>query len=205
MRRFVLIGQTASASGDFSLEDLASSSGRLDVLLRCIRAALLVSNGLRREVQVYLVLRGGEQAPRVLRIDGRSAKFLRPDERSLALLVKKTLAGQPAAPAGQFQELRPGLALAAGDLEVVLAEVGDAPKFLLDEAGSDIRECRLAHDDATFFIGDQLGFDAVTLLRLAALGCVRISLGPVSLHSEDAISVLGNELDRRFTLAAEPR
>jgi tRNA pseudouridine-54 N-methylase len=34
VRRFVLIGQTASASGDFLLQDLPSSSGRLDALLR---------------------------------------------------------------------------------------------------------------------------------------------------------------------------
>ena len=32
MRRFVVIGRTASASPDFSLVDLAGTSGRLDVL-----------------------------------------------------------------------------------------------------------------------------------------------------------------------------
>src|SRR5688572_29532366 len=91
VRRFAVIGQTASAAADFSTEDLPSSSGRLDILLRCVRAALLVSHGVRRDVVVYLVLKGGERAPRVLRIAGQHAQFLRPDERSLALLVKKTL------------------------------------------------------------------------------------------------------------------
>ena len=107
MRRFVLIGQTAAASADFSVEDLPGSSGRLDVLLRCVRAALLVSHGLRRDVQVYLVLRGGVSSPVVLRIDGRTAKFLRPDERSLATLVRKTLLALPA-PGSNFVEVRPG-------------------------------------------------------------------------------------------------
>src|SRR5260370_886010 len=64
VRRFVVIGQQASASNDFSLDDLPGSSGRLDVLLRCVRAALLVSHGLRRDVVVYLVLLGGRHAPR---------------------------------------------------------------------------------------------------------------------------------------------
>ncbi len=95
VRRFVLIGQTASASGDFSVEDLPGSSGRLDVLLRCVRAALLFSHGLRSNVLVYLVLRGGATAARLVRIDGRTAKFLRPDERSLATLIKKTLQAVP--------------------------------------------------------------------------------------------------------------
>ena len=82
MRRFVVIGQTATASGDFSLEDLPSTSGRLDVLLRCVRAALLVSHGLRRDTVVYLVLLGGPLAPRTVRVDGAIATYVRPDERS---------------------------------------------------------------------------------------------------------------------------
>src|SRR5262245_20269818 len=92
MRRFVVVGQKASASPDFSLDDLPATSGRLDVLLRCLRAALLVSHGLREDTIVYLVLQGGPRAPRALRIEGAAARFVRPDERSLAVLVKKVLA-----------------------------------------------------------------------------------------------------------------
>ncbi len=196
MRRFVLIGQTASASGDFSVEDLPGSSGRLDVLLRAIRAALLVSHGLRRNVQVYLVLRGGGE-PRLLRIDGRSAKFLRPDERSLATLVKKTLSATPA-PSQSFAEVRPGLELRLGDVSEILAEIGATPGFVLHEAGADVRTSALASDDAWFFIGDHLGFDAPTLALLEQHGCQRISVGPVSLHSDDVVALVSNELDRRF-------
>jgi tRNA (pseudouridine54-N1)-methyltransferase len=198
VRRFVLIGQTASASGDFSLEDLPSTSGRLDVLLRSIRAALLVSHGLRRGVQVYLVLRGGVTASRILRIDGRTAKFLRPDERSLATLLKKTLLALPT-PGATFTEVRPGLELCAGDVGEILSEVGSTPCFVLDEAAGDIREQAIASDDAWFFIGDHLGFDVVTLALLERHGCTRVSVGPVSLHSDDVVALVSNELDRRFT------
>ena len=197
MRRFVLIGQTASASGDFSVEDLPGSSGRLDVLLRAIRAALLVSHGLRRNVLVYLVLRGGQVPSRLLRIDGRTAKFLRPDERSLATLVKKTLNALPA-PTQRFVEVRPGLELRQGDVAEILAETGGAPCFLLHEGGHDVRDQGLADDDAWFFLGDHLGFDAASLTLLEAHGCQRISVGPISLHSDDVVALVSNELDRRF-------
>ncbi len=200
MRRFVLIGQTASASGDFSVEDLPGSSGRLDVLLRAIRAALLVSHGLRRNVQIYLVLRGGAGEPRLLRIDGRTAKFLRPDERSLATLVKKTLSAAPA-PSQSFAEVRPGLELRLGDVPDILAEIGATPCFVLHEAGADVRTFALTSDDAWFFIGDHLGFDAPTLALLEQHGCQRISVGPVSLHSDDVVALVSNELDRRLGLA----
>src|SRR4051812_44596086 len=112
MRRFVVIGQRASASPDFSLLDLPSSSGRLDVLLRCLRAALLVSHGLRRDTVVYLVLLGGPRAPRALRVDGASARFLRPDERSLAILVQRSLAAEVEGPG--FVPVKPGIAVADG-------------------------------------------------------------------------------------------
>lgn len=196
MRNFVLIGQTALASGDFSIENLPSSSGRLDVLLRCLRAALLISNGLRRDVRVYLVLRGGPAAPRVLRVSGESAKFLRPDERSLAILLQKTLA-LPSGPQG-FLGVRPGLALCSGDLDVVLSDLDEAPRFVLHERGRDLRAQAFTESSATFFIGDQLGFDTETLARFDALGYERLSLGPVSLHSDDVVSLVSNELDRRY-------
>ncbi len=198
MRRFVLIGQTAWASADFSVEDLPGSSGRLDVLLRCVRAALLLSHGLRRDVQVYLVLRGGVAAPAILRINGQSAKFLRPDERSLATLVKKTLQALPA-PDDRFVEVRPGLELRTGDVPEILAEVGSAPCFVLHEQGADARAEPGLSNDAWYFIGDHLGFDVVSLALLERHGCRRLSVGPLSLHSDDVVSLVSNELDRRFS------
>jgi tRNA (pseudouridine54-N1)-methyltransferase len=196
MRRFVVIGQTATASADFLLDDLPGSSGRLDILLRCIRAALLHSHGLRADVRVYLVLRGGPAAPRVLRVDGQRARFLRPDERSLALLVKKTLAAAPEGLSREFVELRPGVALAGGDLDAVFPDLGAAASFVLEEQAPDVRGVAFDSDDAAYFLGDHLGIAPADRAHLAACGATAVSVGPLSLHSDDAIAVLSNELDR---------
>jgi tRNA (pseudouridine54-N1)-methyltransferase len=195
VRSFVIIGQTATASPNFRLDDLPGSSGRLDVLLRCIRAALLVSHGLRADVRVYLVLRGGSEAPRVLRIDGNSAKFIRPDERSLALVVQKTLAAAPHDLGGAFVELRPGIALARGALDLVLSDLHGAALYVLEEGAADLRGISLA-GDAAYFIGDHLGFSARDLELLHERGATALSIGPVSLHSDDVVAVLSNELER---------
>jgi tRNA (pseudouridine54-N1)-methyltransferase len=196
--RFVVIGQKADASGEFLPDDLPGTSGRLDVLLRCVRAALLWSHGIRDDVTVYLVLCGGPRAPRALRIDGASARFVRPDERSLATLARKTLASRADDSVDGFVEVRPGVAIARRGLEIVLAEVGAAPMFVLEEGGPDIRDCgEAALGDAVFFLGDHLGFDAAARERLAALGARTMSVGPRSLHAEDVVTVVLNELDRR--------
>ena len=200
IRRFVVIGQQASASPDFSLLDLPGTSGRLDVLLRCLRAALLVSHGLRRDTIVYLVLQGGPAAPRVLRLDGREIRFVRPDERALALLVQKALARElPAAERNTFVTIRPGLARASGDLEAVLGDLGPRPvtPYVLEEDGRDVRDVPLADEDVVVFVGDNHGFEATTRARLDLLGTTAIGVGPISLHADDAVTVVSNELDRR--------
>jgi tRNA (pseudouridine54-N1)-methyltransferase len=195
-RRFVVVGRTASASGDFSTEDVPSSGGRIDILLRCVRAALLFSHGVRRNVVVYLVLRGGERAPRVLRVSGRDVQFLRPDERSLAHLVKKSLS-VPVTTGGAFVEVRPGISVADGDIEAVVADAPEAIPYHLAEGGPDIRADPMDALDALFILGDHLGLDAETLTRLEGMRCRVIGVGPVSLHTDDVVTLVTNELDRR--------
>jgi tRNA (pseudouridine54-N1)-methyltransferase len=188
VRRFVILGRTATAGADFLLDDLPGTSGRLDVPLRCIRAALLTSHGVRHDTVIDLVLLGGPSAPRVVRIAGATVKFLRPDERPLATLVKKSLEAHDATTEPGFTEVRPGISIARGGLELVLS--ADTKTYVLDESGVDVRTLDL-DPNPTFIIGDHLGFDDP---RLDAFQ--KISLGPVSVHSDDAVAILSNELDR---------
>jgi tRNA (pseudouridine54-N1)-methyltransferase len=217
-RRFVVVGRTATASPEFSLVDLAGSSGRLDVLLRCLRAALLVSHGLRRDTDVYLVLLGRARAPsgspdlalapsgslgvalapRVVRVRGAEARFVRPEERALALLAQRALAEAPALSApGDFVEVRAGVAVARGGVEAAIADLGGGARYALEEGAADLREAAIDPDDVTFFVGDHLGFDPETRAALAAAGATPLGVGPVSVHAEDAIAIACNELDRR--------
>ncbi len=205
MRRFIVIGRDATASGDFSLDDLPGSSGRLDVLLRCVRAALLVSHGVRRDAVVYLVLGGGPLAPRAVRVDGATSEYLRPDERSLAGMIRNLL-GRPRREVGAgFGPSTRGIAIAEAGLDAVLADLGPFTPYVLEEGASDLRAATLDLERAAFFLGDHHGFDETTRERLAGLGAVAISIGPTSLHADDVVAVVGNELDRRLTNVALAR
>lgn len=197
VRRFVVIGHKASASDEFLLDDLPGTSGRLDVLVRCLRAALLSSHGLRRDVVVYLVLLGGPRAPRVVRVDGSQAKFIRPDERSLAVLVRKVLATRADEEGPGFVLVKAGIAVARGGLEQVLADAAGSRPFVLDEGALDIREVAdLGAGDELFVIGDHVGIPVDARARLDAIGARRISIGPVSVHADDVVTIVTNELDR---------
>lgn len=195
-RRFVVIGQKARASTDFLLVDIPSTSGRLDVLLRCLRAALLVSHGVRRDTVVYLSLLGLPDAPRTLRFDGAAARYLRPDERSLATVVRKALATE-VAEIGHFVEVRNGVAISAGGWDAVREAIGASPSYLLEEGAADIREHADLRPDAVFVVGDHVGLEQSLRDELIERGAIPISVGPTSLHSEDVITLVTNELDRR--------
>jgi tRNA (pseudouridine54-N1)-methyltransferase len=196
-RRFVVIGQRARGSPDFSLDDLPGTSGRLDVLLRCVRAALLVSHGMRRDTTAYLVLLGDPRVPKTLRFDGACARFIRPEERSAGVLVKKMLAAGREGPG--FVTMRPGIAISHGGLAAALADVAGATPYVVEEGAPDIRGAAIDTRDAVFFVGDHLGFDDTVRAQLAAKGAIPLGLGPVSVHAEDAVTLVANELDRRQT------
>jgi tRNA (pseudouridine54-N1)-methyltransferase len=196
-RRFVVMGREAIASDDFLLDDVPGTSGRLDIGLRCVRAALLVSHGLRRDVTVDLLLGGGPRAPRILRVRGAAVKFLRPDERSLAVLARKVLASLADEGPG-FIEVKAGVDVARGGLDRVLSDAGGAALYVLEEGAPDLRGVPdLASGDQVFFIGDPAGFDEASRARLAEAGARPVSVGPVSLHAEEVITLVSNELDRR--------
>jgi tRNA (pseudouridine54-N1)-methyltransferase len=209
VRNFAIIGQKASSTEDFILDDLPGTSGRLDVLVRCLRAAMLSSHGIRRGVVVYFVLLGGPLAPRIVRVDGAGVQFLRPDERSLAVRMKKVLAsradepptGTSVDPSAWFT-VKPGFAVARGGFERVLADVDDATPYILDEDAPDIREAPgLGTSHALFVIGDHLGVPEDVRAQLDAVGARRISIGPVSVHADDVVTLVTNELDRRLRKA----
>jgi tRNA (pseudouridine54-N1)-methyltransferase len=198
MRRFVIVSRTASASGEFSLLDIPGTSGRIDVVLRCVRAALLISHGVRQDTVVYAILQGGERAPRSVRIDGATARFLRPDERSLATLLQKSLAVPTSGDqAAVFTEVRPGVAVAEDGFGAVLADLGAMTPYLLDEAGAPLQASPLDLGAGVFFVGDHTGFEEASRALLAELGAIPVAVGPVSLHAEDAVAIVSNELDRR--------
>lgn len=196
LRRFIVIGRRALASEDFLLDELPSSSGRLDVLARCMRSALLLSNSVRADTVLYLVLLAGGRAPRTVRIDGAKATFLRPDERSMAVVLQKSLTSRADDDVRGFVEVRPGISLARGGLEIVLAELETCTLHILEEGAEDIRDVTLEGDRA-FVLGDDRGFDEATRHRLELLGARPLGVGPRSLHTEDALTLVVNELDRR--------
>lgn len=187
MRTFAVVGHLAPTGDGFSLDDLPGSAGRMDILCRCVNAALSLSHGIRRDAGIHLLLLGPPNPPKDVLIRGDTVRSLSPDERSTAALIRKALA----LPAGvAFRESGPGVLVRRMGLEGLVAEGGFA---VLTETGEDVR--KLGDLPGGFLLSDHLDFTAGEEAVLA--GLPRISVGPRVLHADQAITVLQNELDRR--------
>lgn len=198
MRQFVVLGHEAPLSPDFSLDDLAGAAGRLDVLCRCVTAALCLSHGIREDVRVWLVLRDEF----TVRFEGSEVRNLNPDERSTAALVRGALDTKDGAIGHMAAESSPGVSIVRFGFEDVLDEV-DGTVIELHEDGDPVGEVD-PPADPVFVLSDHRDFTAGEADLLEARAAARVTLGPERLHANHAIPVAHNWLDTEGFRRYEP-
>lgn len=193
MRRYIVIGHRAITSGDFKLDDLAGGTGRLDVLLRCINSAFFLSHDIRRDAEISLILQGAPNPPKTIRMVGSELKYLNPDERSTAALVRNALIQK----VSTEERSSPGIYISNRKYRDVLTNIPQGSQVVyLKEDGQDVREFDFA-EDVTFVLGDDQDLTPEEEEALLAYEPKVISLGPRSYHADHCISIVNNELDRR--------
>ncbi len=163
----------------------------MDILLNAANAALLLAHDLRRDVEVGLLLLGPPDPPRLVRLQGFRLKNYQPDIRSNAALVRRALQD-----ASRIErETSPGVFGSKATFEEALDRLG--PAFVcLREGGVDVREATLPAD-ATFVLSDNQDFTPTEQRSLAERGALVVGLGPLSVHTDHAVTLVHNELDRR--------
>ena len=191
MRRFLVVGHRAVTSPDFPLDDLAGAAGRMDILLSAANAALLVAHDIRRDAEADLLLLGPPDPPRLVRILGHRVRSYQPDLRSNAALVRKALGHGSRVE----REVSPGILASKASFSEALDRLG--PTFVyLKERGRDIRTATVPAD-ATFELSDNQDLDAAEERAVLDRDALVLGLGPLAVHTDQAIVLVQNELDRR--------
>jgi tRNA (pseudouridine54-N1)-methyltransferase len=198
MRRFVVVGQKARTARDFPLDDICGAAGRWDLLARCVQGSLFISHDLRRDSELVLVLLGGPDAPKAIKVSGGEVRNLNPDERSTVALLSRAL--EAALPRnGRWVEAQPGIHVARRGLTEVLDGCDDGQIVLLDENGDvdgPALPSRLEGGSATFIVGDNNGLTEDQMVDVRSRNPLEARLGPLSLHADHCIAIVHNILDR---------
>ena len=191
MRRFLVGGHRAVTSPEFSLDDLAGAAGRMDILLSAANAALLVAHDIRRAAEADLLLLGPPDPPRLVRILGHRVRSYQPDLRSNAALIRKALEHGSRVE----HEVAPGILASKTTFPEALDRLGPAFVYLR-QGGKDIRTTAVPAD-ATFVLSDNQDLAPEEERAVLARDALVLGLGPHAVHTDQAIVLVQNELDRR--------
>lgn len=200
-RRFVLLAHRVPVSGAFTLNDLAGGAGRMDEVARAVSTAFTLSNDLRRDTEVVILL-VAEEAPRArrVRIEGRRVRYLNPDERSTAALIKNALVRS--AGLDHDVESSPGLVVGPVAPADALGQYAREPgAFWLTEGGRPIRAWPAPTDGFTAILSDPSDPAPAEEGILRSAGIPKVSVGPRSLRTSQVVDLVHNEFDLR---EAEP-
>lgn len=197
MRRFLILAHRVPVSGQFTLNDLAGGAGRMDEIARAVSNAFTLSNDLRRDTEVTLVFTAAPPpaARRMVLVGGR-LRYLNPDERSTAALIKNALVRSAEHP--QEFESSPGIRVAGADPIQVLREFLAAPGTVwLTESGAPIAGYARPIEPFGAVVSDPYDPTEQEVELLRASGVPPLSVGPRSLRTSQVIDAVHRELDLR--------
>ncbi len=191
MRTFLTVSHTVPSDGDWGLDDLAGGAGRVDLLCRNIQSAVHFSHELRRDTRVALVFVADPEAPKTVIIDPRTIRNLHPDERSTGARIRKAL--RHPCPDPWFEDVEPGIQVGPFGLAEAIEELGGNVVAL--EKDGEALETTTIPDNPLFLMGDHIPLRPEELA--VAPDAHRISLGPVWLHGNHAITIMHYVMDKR--------
>jgi tRNA (pseudouridine54-N1)-methyltransferase len=187
MRKFIVYSQNASTAP--VIRDL-KSAGRIDILLHSIISALFASNEFRDDVELHLILMGPPNAPRHITLRYNEENSI--SKKNLKKLIELALRKYRE---GKTNEIHPGVFVDNKTIEILLEEFKESEVFVLDFAGSHIKEySKDKLENGVFILGDHDGFEK-KIRKYLKKNCNRLSLGNQIYFTSQAITIINYELD----------
>jgi len=186
----MVLGHDAPTTADFSLDDL-SGAGRLDVLCRCVGAAVFLSHGIREDARIHLVL----SDEYTLRFDSDTLRRLYPDERTIAARIRDALEQREDAIGHMPAAVSPGMELYRLGFAATLEDVASEGTVVqLHAEGTPLPDAS-PPSDPIFVLSDHNDFTDREAELLAEQADKRLRVGPETLHADQTITVAHNWLD----------
>ncbi len=198
MREFIYYSRTAPTAGNYVKEDLMQS-GRLDIAIHSVIAALFLSHEMRNDVKLHLIFAGMPDPTKHLELKpvtegktGIDKVYL--NKKNVEGVIKKMLYKYRE---GKKTEVFPGYWIEKkGFLEVVKELYNEGRNiYMLDDKGEDIRKAEIGKNPI-FILGDHIGLPGKEFKRLKEM-CKPVSIGKKTYFASHTIAIVNNEIDRR--------
>lgn len=190
MREFIYFSARGRTSGNF--QDLMKA-GRMDIAIHTIIASFFLSNKLRDDVKLHLILNGPPDPPKHLEFISEEEMPI--SKKDVSGLIKRMLYKYKK---GQKVKIFPGCYVEKKSFIQLLKELKAEGKkiYLLDKKGKDIRETKI-EKNAVFVLGDHEGLPKKEL-KAVKKESERVSVGPQTYFASQIVVIVQNELDRRI-------
>lgn len=185
-RTFILYSYGTTEPG-FNIDRLYEA-GRLDLVCRCIIAALWLSKAVRKDAQFFVILNTGPKPPVAIRFDGAKIVGVEPSERSVALVIKKAL---QIVREKDWSSVQAGVFASRKSFQEIIKDSRNV--FVLDAKGQHISKTKFA-SDVTFVLGDHVGLPKKEM-QFALRKGVKVSLGNKIYLASAVINVVNWVLD----------
>ncbi|WP_423792466.1 tRNA (pseudouridine(54)-N(1))-methyltransferase TrmY [Methanocaldococcus indicus] len=198
MREFIFKANKTITSPNINLKDLAGSCGRLDLLCRCVSDAFFLSHDIRRDVIFYAVLCGEPNPPVCIKFVGSELKKVSPDERNIAIFIKKALKKfLENDNKDDWIESTPGIYVKRLDFKnLVLEKLNEGKELIyLHKNGENIENIKDIKNPV-FILGDHIGLLEEDEEFLENLKVKKVSVSPLELHANHCITIIHNYLDK---------
>jgi tRNA (pseudouridine54-N1)-methyltransferase len=151
---------------------------------------MLLSHSMRKDTLAHVVINENPKRARHIRFEWDKVRYLNPDERNGASLIRNALMR---CPEGGELESSPGVFVARRGLADVL-EKATKPIILMAE-GAPAPDWKALASGATFVFGDTEDLTADEIAVVEKAGGTRAGLGERALHTDHCVAVLNHRLD----------
>ncbi len=198
MREFILRARKARTDHHWSLDDLPAA-GRIEIVCACVMNALYVSNKMRTDTKIHIVLDGPPTPPKIVTFDGSRLVGMNYHERAIAQMLQEVLKATRLIQSEEMLEPHAGIFVQKKSFESLVRECCEAGKqvLYLDPDGADVRDVKF-EADVVFVFGDYIGMPAKSEKLLDRIGAKSVTLGRVTLFASQCVTIANNEMDRFF-------
>jgi tRNA (pseudouridine54-N1)-methyltransferase len=196
VRTFIIKARKGTTRWEL-IRSQVGTQGHFEVVAHSVINAFFVSNGFRKDVEIYIVLDSSEDFPRTIKLSSSEGISLSGfHEAAIIDLIEKTLKDSQGLQKNENRILAPGLEINGFGFERLVSNLLETrPVYLLDPKGDDIRTIQLK-SNPVFVLSDHLAMPKKSVMGLKRKGAKLLSLGKKMLFASQCIVLLNYELDR---------